>query len=76
LFGNPASAEITVDVKGRDFPMDDLVVLDTAEITQSATQNHIRARARQMSVRFSSAGTGYGWTLGNVRFQFRTDGRR
>lgn len=76
LFGNPSSAEITITVKGRDFPMADLVTLDTAEITSSSTQNHIRARARQMAVRFSSAGTGYGWTLGDVRFQFRTDGRR
>jgi len=76
LFGNPASAEITITVNGRDFPMADLVELDTAEISSSSTQNHIRARARQMSLKFSSAGLGYGWTLGDIRFQFRTDGRR
>lgn len=74
--GNPNAVDISIVVKGRDFPLDDFTDLATSSITASSTQAHIRTRSREVAVKITSSGTGYGWTLGDMRFDFRTDGRR
>jgi hypothetical protein len=50
--------------------------LSTSVITEDTKQSFIRARARETVVRIESTGTGYGWTLGDLRFDIRSDGRR
>jgi len=74
--GNAESALLEVTIKGRDFPLDDFANLSTTSIISTSKQAHIRTRAREMAVRIQSSGTGYGWTLGDMRFDFRTDGKR
>ena len=48
----------------------------SAAITPSTGEAFIRARARQMSMKVQSTGAGYGWRVGYVRLDGRTDGRR
>lgn len=74
--GTPANADITVTLKGKDFPLGTETTLSTSTITNTTGQSHVRGRAREMIVRIESNGTGYGWTLGDLRFDMRTDGKR
>jgi len=50
--------------------------LATATVTSSTQQNFLRTRARESIVRLESSGLGYGWRLGDLRFDMRQDGRR
>jgi hypothetical protein len=74
--GTPANADITVTLKGRDFPLGSESTLSTSTVTNTTNQNHVRARTRELIVRIESNNTGYGWTLGDLRFDTRTDGKR
>ena len=74
--GAPANADITVTLKGKDFPLGTESTLSTSTITNTTGQAHVRGRTREMIVRIQSNGTGYGWTLGDLRFDMRTDGKR
>ena len=74
--GAANSAEVTVYIKGKRFPLEQIKILDDALVMAGTTQNHIRARAREISVRIESHGLGYGWTAGDMRVDMRTDGRR
>lgn len=74
--GNSNNVDITVTVKGSDFPLETPQTLATATVNGSTQQNHIRARARDVVIRISSEGTGYGWTMGDFRMDMRTDGKR
>lgn len=74
--GTPANADITVTLKGKDFPLGTESTLSTSTITNTTGQAHVRGRTREMIVRIESNGTGYGWTLGDLRFDMRTDGKR
>ena len=74
--GNEENVNITVTIKGKQFPLSQLQVLDDASIVAGTTQNHIRARAREVAIRIEGFGTGYGWTAGNMRLDMRPDGRR
>lgn len=74
--GSASSAAMNVVVKGKDFPLQDNQTLSTSLITEDTKQSFIRARARETVVRIESTGTGYGWTLGDLRFDMRSDGRR
>ena len=56
--------------------LNDADTLATSTVTESTNQSFIRARARETIVRIESTGTGYGWTLGDLRFDVRPDGRR
>jgi hypothetical protein len=67
---------MNVVLKGKDFPLRDNQTLSTSVITEDTKQSFIRARARETVVRIESTGTGYGWTLGDLRFDIRSDGRR
>ena len=74
--GTTSSAALNVIVKGKDFPLQDNQTLSTSLVTEDTKQSFIRARARETVVRIESTGTGYGWTLGDLRFDMRSDGRR
>jgi hypothetical protein len=74
--GSSSEADFTLTIKGNDFPLDSLSTLSTATVTSSTKQSHVRARAREIVLRVSSTGTGYGWTMGDFRFDMRTDGKR
>jgi hypothetical protein len=74
--GAEASAAMDITVKGKDFPLEDSQTLSSSTVTSSTKQTFIRARARETIIRIQSTGTGYGWTLGDLRFDLRSDGRR
>ncbi len=74
--GTASSAAIDVTLKGKEFPLQDAQTLASSTVTSSTEQTFIRARARETIVRIQSTGTGYGWTLGDLRFDVRPDGRR
>ena len=68
--------EVSVLIKGRDYSLDTLTTLSTSAVTNSTSQNFIRARTRQAVMRVQSSGSGYGWRLGSFRLDMRQDGRR
>ena len=74
--GTTSEAQIDMTIKGKDFPLAATSTLATATVTSSTGQNHVRARARHPIVRLESSGSGYGWRLGDLRFDIRPDGRR
>ena len=74
--GDTGSASMDVVIKGKDFPLDDLTTLSTSTVTSSTQQSFIRARTRSSAIRVESTGLGYGWRLGDLRFDMRPDGRR
>jgi len=67
---------LSMEVLGKDFPLNTETVLDTASIDNTTGQYHLRARAREVIVKINTNGSDYGWTLGDLRFDIRTDGRR
>ena len=71
-----ASDEVTISLNGHNFPGDTQTSLTSAAVTSSTAQAFVRARARQVSMKVESTGAGYGWRLGHVRLDGRTDGRR
>ena len=74
--GATGSASMTVTFKGKDFPLNSSSTLATSTVTSTSSQSFIRARTRESIIRVASTGTGYGWTLGQMRFDVRPDGRR
>ena len=68
--------EVTISLNGHNFPGDAQSSLTSAAVTSSTGQAFVRARARQVSMKVESTGAGYGWRLGYVRLDGRTDGRR
>lgn len=74
--GTTASASMNLTMKGKDFPLNSSSTLATANVTENSNQSFIRARTRESIIRVESSGTGYGWTLGQLRFDVRPDGRR
>ena len=74
--GTTASASMDLIMKGKDFPLNDATTIATTTVTENTGQSFIRARTRESIIRVESSGTGYGWTLGQLRFDVRPDGRR
>ena len=74
--GDTGSASMDVTIKGKRFPLESLSTLATATVTSSTEQNFLRTRARESVVRIESSGLGFGWRLGDLRFEMRQDGRR
>ena len=74
--GTTASASMNLTMKGKDFLLNSSSTLATANVTENSNQSFVRARARESIIRVESSGTGYGWTLGQLRFDVRPDGRR
>ena len=74
--GATSDASIDFTIKGSNFPLETPTTQATATVTSSTQQSHIRTRARHAVVRIESSGSGYGWRLGDLRFDMRQDGRR
>ena len=68
--------EVTVTINGHDYPQEAQAELAASAFTPTASQSEIRGRSRQASVKVSSTGAGYGWRVGYIRVDARTDGRR
>ena len=75
-FSGTGTQEVSVSIKGRDYPFDSLSTMSTSTITNSTQQAFIRGRARQTVVRIESSNLDMGWRLGDMRFGLRSDGRR
>jgi len=74
--GATSDASVDFTIKGSNFPLETPTTQATATVTSSTQQSHIRTRARHAVVRIESSGSGYGWRLGDLRFDMRQDGRR
>jgi len=68
--------EVTISINGHNYPGEAQSSVASAAVTPSTGEAFIRARARQMSMKVQSTGAGYGWRVGYVRLDGRTDGRR
>ena len=81
FLNNDSGSNVNIVTKTRDFPGDTLSSGQTATISPTTTQSHIRARGRQAVVRLASndgdnGNLGVGWRLGATRYEIRSDGRR
>ena len=80
---NDNNGSVNIVVKTRNFPGDSLATNSTNEIASTTQQSFIRARARQMALRFESnddasddGNLGIGWRLGATRIDIKADGKR
>ena len=71
-----SSDEVTISLNGHNYPAQAQSEIATATVTSATDQAFIRGRARQVSMKVQSTGVGYGWRVGHVRLDGRTDGRR
>ena len=71
-----AEDEVTISLNGHNYPAQAQSEIASAAVTPSTDQSFIRGRARQVSMKVESTGAGYGWRVGPVRLDGRTDGRR
>jgi hypothetical protein len=81
FLNDDSASNVNIITKTRDFPGDTLSSGQTATISPTTTQSHIRARGRQAVVRLASndgdsGNLGVGWRLGATRYEIRSDGRR
>ena len=67
---------VTITIKGRDYPLEDLSTLSTVSVTPASTFTNTRARSRQCAIRVSNSSNDYGWRLGDLRLDIRPDGKR
>ena len=74
----------TLTLKGKDYPGDDFVQEESADVTRTSTtpieqytdKADIRLRGRALTLRVESNTTGVKWRLGVPRIEIRSDGRR
>lgn len=71
-----SSDEVTISLNGHNYPAQAQSEIASTTITPTTDQSFIRGRARQVSMKVESTGSGYGWRVGQVRLDGRTDGRR
>lgn len=74
--GGDSSDEVIISLNGHNYPAQAQSEIASATITSATDQSFIRGRARQVSMKVQSTGSGYGWRIGQVRLDGRTDGRR
>lgn len=74
--GNSANADFDVTIKGRKYPHATANTLVTKNVLATTTVSNVRVRAREVILRIDGSGTGYGWTMGDFRFDMRPDGRK
>ena len=68
--------DVTITIKGRDYPLQDLSTLSTVSVTPNSTFTNTRARSRQCAIKVSNSSADYGWRLGDLRLDIRPDGKR
>ena len=74
--GGDSGDEVTISLNGHNYPAQAQSEIASATVTPTTDQSFIRGRARQVSMKVQSTGAGYGWRVGQVRLDGRTDGRR
>ena len=74
--GGDSGDEVTISLNGHNYPAQAQSEIASATVTSATDQSFIRGRARQVSMKVQSTGAGYGWRVGQVRLDGRTDGRR
>jgi hypothetical protein len=74
--GSTGSNMINMVIKGKDYPLQTASVKSTSVIGNSTEQVFVRDRMREAIVRVESSGLGYGWRLGDIRLDMRSDGQR
>jgi hypothetical protein len=65
-----------VTIKGRNFPLESLSSLQTISVNPTTKFANTRARSRQSAVRIENTSNSFGWRLGDIRLDLRTDGRK
>jgi|TARA_R110002020_G_scaffold102221_1_gene240235 hypothetical protein len=71
------TGSLDLTVKSKKYPQDaSEVSKGPFTISPTTTKVSLRAKGRQMKVRFSSDATGDNWELGTFRFNLRPDGQR
>ena len=80
--GTSPSPAMNIVVKSRDYNGDSLTVNSTTQVTTSSTYSNLRARSRQLVLRFESDDDNevdrkdYRWRLGSTRLEVQPSGRR
>jgi len=74
--GGDSADEVTISLNGHNYPAQAQSEIASATVTSATDQAFIRGRARQVSMKVQSTGAGYGWRVGHIRLDGRTDGRR
>jgi hypothetical protein len=67
---------VSVTIKGRNFPLESLSSLQTISVNPTTKFANTRARSRQSAVRIENTSNSFGWRLGDIRLDLRTDGRK
>jgi hypothetical protein len=74
--GTTSTNMVSLIIKGKDYPLQNLNTKSTSTVGSSTDQVFVRNRMRQAAIRVESTGLGYGWRLGDLRFDIRSDGQR
>lgn len=73
--GVTENANLTVKILKRKYPLEDMTVKATKTVYPTTKQSSVRVRGREMALRIEGNGVGYGWTMGQFRFDIRPDGK-
>lgn len=76
FIGTTGNADMSVTILGNKYPMQEMTVRSTSAVTDTTGQSNVRVRARGIQLKIEANGVGYGWRMGDFRFDMRTDGRR
>ena len=71
-----AGQAMTAVLKVRDYPGDSFTTDQTSSFTDSTTKIDMRARGRQVALRFESEDQGVGFKLGKTRLDIQPNGKR
>jgi len=70
------STGMEIKLTPKDFPGSSSGTAVTTSVSSSTTENRVRLRGRQLSVRLQSSSSDVGWVLGDTRIDIQPDGRR
>ena len=76
ITSSDAEASVNYILKTRNYPGDSLATNSTNAVTATTQQAFLRSRSRQIALRVESSTTDITWTMGDLRLDFRPDGRR
>ena len=76
ITSSDAEASVNYILKTRNYPGDSLTTNSTNAVTATTQQAFLRSRSRQIALRVESSTTDITWTMGDLRLDFRPDGRR
>ena len=78
--GAETSGSLDVTLTVKDFPNDagTEVINKTfnSNLSPQVNQLLVRARGRQAALKYTTGGTGFGWRIGDIRLDLKTDGRK